>query len=1131
MVTVSGTGGEPTHHIVLYDGTTELGFVITDQGGDMDERTFRRFPFSDPAQPYVTEKQSSFGGGFGQHKFEDNRSAFWLADGVDTTKDRMVLAPQFHYADGGFEYSYQFLAGIDDPYEHAEILNADRYIATKFSPDTSMTGGCTAIKFFLGKTGTPPANLVVELRADSGGDPGSVLASASITPSEAVEEDGQWYHVALSYGSTLSSGSSYWICWQSSGGSETNHWHILRSDTIYTASKHSTNGSTWLTHEGDHYFRLEGVNTDAHYKFFEYKGQVYFVKSPDSTDSDTLWMNGWRGACDSNSGQLDNLKDSSNSDWASKITGQEVVEIVAGPASYNQEDYRPVNADDLGELANGTLPVTPDWLQTHGTGDDYVVTNSNWWQQITVYGSYALKKVSDIAVAAGMVFFCRNGNWRVLRHREYNQSGTWKDSGSGEWDTNPQLANFVEPVRDPVKGDFLWFGKNASESNNYRPEIARARVQSWDGADMNYMDITPLYPTRWVSGDASHIDVADVMNMDQLRVTVWVGKVLTVSLVDGGSDYEDGIQTLNLIDSGSSSDIGVYATVSVNASGGAVQSINSITAVGYDYTTGIKETSGGAGTDCTINITAVEGFTTGLMAYLDLTDPGWSAETKDIRYVDEIGIDVMYVNVEYKGNQAMAAGQLQLYLDDDLYAGSPFAQLSFPALKDRIYLGGPGERLSTSASLETTTGAEALASIGLALATAMPKSFSIYVYGNIRGFSETDVVTVGHRDGDDITGLNVYGDPEELWVFTESGIGSVANNRFKPVPIREMLVAHHPNNGRANEVHDVYLLFSWKGRLQRYFRQNQEDLGPEFPAGLKDIAGDVVDVVTYPGRIYAAIDGGYNSKSLILCHKGGAWHEVYTSFTGERIRELFIQSVPGKSDKLWASVGTGVMWFPISLNAVELEANTDYRYRPEGHLITSWVYTGDMELNKLFRSILIVADRASDADLQIDVKYQIDDPDSAWVDMTGTTLNASAIEYNFSDGTAGQSIQGNRVRLRISIHTHDATKTPVIRSVQYRMYKLPEVRYAWSWIAKASSISINLRGDEERSLGTQATVLAAMSKMDDWAQNMTQLTVETDIDSFNGRTVLCEPIPFQLLTIVSDEAIEEDVVQVTVNDI
>lgn len=1120
---IGGTGSDPTHHIVLFDGVTELGFVVTDQGGDLDERTFRRFPFADPTDPYVTEKQSSFGGGFGQHKFEDDRGKYWISEGVDTTKDRLVLAPQFHHGEGAFEQAAHFLTHSDDVFSWTTLSSVNSWLSTKFTTP-AVFGTTTYAKFWVRKTGTPN-DMYVRLYSDAAGVPNALLEIATVTPASIDGEHGQWVRILIS--ENLAVSTNYHIVWTSIYLNSVNKWEIGGNGTQIT-SKKSTSGSSWSNADNDYWFRIEAIQDTFIARFYDYKGQTYFVSEKDGVGTSEVWMNGWRGACDTNVADKSLVKDATNTDWLARITGDEVARIVAGRSSGERSDWRVVDLS-AGVLGNGALPVAPDWVITHSTRDDYIVTNTDYFQEIDQNARLTGGHVSDVAVAGGQVFFARNNNRNMVAHREFNKSGTWmSDDVDENWKVTGVYAQFIRPVYDPISGDSLWVGHNNREAGQYRPIVLKSEPMDWHEVGLNFKHLithTDEGSGAWTSSDQ---DVAVAENgHGRVQLTVTVNKVLTCSISAPGATYDNGSFEITLVDAGSSG----TAKLQVTVTAGAIASIDAYNARGYDYTLGVKTVTGLTGGDgnARIEITALDGFTTGQMAYANLYDVDIVAQDIDARNMTYIVMPLTYETVFVGWNQVFSNGTLTFDLHAGQGATSALVNIAIPGLST-------GEGLSIRAmsevSLDTLEGADSISSVSMTLATTQLKSFTITLLANFFFGKKFAPVEVGLVDGDNITGLQAYGDPETLWVFSEAGLGKVQNNRWMPVPLRELQVARHPNNGVGNEVHDVYLMFTWKGRLQRYFRQNLESLGPEFPAGLRDIAGDVVDVVTYPGRLYVAVDGGLNSSSLILCHKGGAWHEVFTSFTGERIRKLHIQSIPGKSDKLWASVGAGIMWFPITLSSDELPANTDYKFRPTGLLTTSWVYTEDMELNKLWRSVILVRNRANDADLTTTLYYQIDDEDNAWTKITNVDdLNASAKEYHFSDGSAGASVQGGRVRYRIEISTADVSKTPIVRSIQSRVYRLPEIRFAWSWIAKASSISINLRGDEERSLGTQTTVANALAKLDSWAATMAQLSVESNIAAFDARTVLCEPTPYQLLTIVSDEGIEEDVIQVAVNDI
>lgn len=1127
---LTGTGADPTHHIILGDGTTELGFVITDQGGDLDEKTFRRFPFATPNDPYVTEKQASFGGGFGQRDFEEDRTKYWLSNGVDTTKEKLVLGPHFQHAVGAWEEANQFLKHSDGVFSWTKLLTTESYLSMLFTTTEAWGTGPEYLKFWIRKTGTP-SDLTVGYWSDDGSDaPNAVIGGDTITAAEVVGEHGQWYRATLSQVG-LADATKYHVVFSSPSADASNYWEIGGNGTR-VAGKKSSDGSTWANSSEDYFYRLTGADSVDHIaKFYEYKGQLYFVSTHEDGSSSGLWMNGWRGACDANAGAYNHLKDATQTGWAS-LTGDEVAKIVAGPGSGEWADWRNVSSG-----ASGYAVVSPNWLTVHSVYDDYVITNSDNFYKIDAGSTFNQGRVTDLTIANGIVFMCRGQGRQMAAHREYNKDGAWVNDANGangdNWKLLNARADWAHPVYDQASGqDSLWLGFNSRAAGEYRPKVSQFNPKGWEELNLmtQYMPRHNALVTdsgHWTSSDA---DVAvGAVNQHIVYLHVTCSKVLTLSVTAGGTGYTVG-DTLTLVDSGSSGTATcTVASISGGGGTGPVTGVSAPVVAGYDYTLGVKATTGGTGADCTLEITALDGFTTGQLAYRNLYDEDGTALNLDWRNMDRMHIGTGYKLVTAGGAQILTNGDVELQIDDDANCLSPFATIDIAGITP----GGTGaESVTTGISLGSYEGADSISSLGMNLSVAQNKSFILYLGADWWVGYKYEPIDVGLVDGDNLTGLQNFGEPETLWVFTEAGLGYIQNNRFMPVPIRELKVARHPNNGLGNEVHDVYLMFTWKGRLQRYFRQNLEDLGPEFPKDMADIAGDIVSVVTYPGRMYVAVDGGTGGKSLILCHKGGAWHEVYTSFSGERIRELYIQSIPGKSDKLWASVGTSVIWFPITLDSAELPANSDYRYRPNGYLETSWIYTSSMELNKLFRSIIMVRNAANDSDLTTTVFYKIDDEDAAWTKITDIdSLNASAKEYNFSNGAAGASVQGNRLRVRIELSTAVTTKTPVVRSIQTRIYRLPEIRYSWSWLAKASSISINLRGDEERPLGVPLTVAAALVQLDTWAANMSQLVAETGIAAFNGRTVLCEPIPYQLLTIVNDEGIEEDVIQVSVNDI
>ncbi len=94
-----------------------------------------------------------------------------------------------------------------------------------------------------------------------------------------------------------------------------------------------------------------------------------------------------------------------------------------------------------------------------------------------------------------------------------------------------------------------------------------------------------------------------------------------------------------------------------------------------------------------------------------------------------------------------------------------------------------------------------------------------------------------------------------------------------------------------------------------------------------------------------------------------------------------------------------------------------------------------------------------------------------------------------------------------------------------------ETKFSYVWLCSLSTISINLRGDEERAVGSFATSQAAYDVLDSWASHLMPLSVESDIATIQNKLVVLQGIPAQLMMIVHDEKIQNQTMQITVDEI
>jgi hypothetical protein len=1113
---LSGTGADPTHHVILDDGFKSVGFVITDQQGDRDERTFRRFPHADPTQPYVTEKQASFGGGFGQATFEEDRSKYWRSEGVDTTKDTLVLGPSAHYADGAMTKAEDNLEYTSFAWEQVgHGLRA--WVGQPFTPTVQWTE-TTYLKLWVKRVGNPGA-LRIKTYTSVTNEPAVQKYTVDVDADDIItDQDGQWVRIAITDTETYSGGVEYWLVLTVADANANGQWFVGCKQAQHSGLK-SADGSSWSAASRGFFYRIYGNERTFTARWFDYKQQTYALLSMDTNDASELYMNGWRGACDSNSGNLNSLVDASSqgSNWAAKITGDEQVKIVAGNASVELDDFRQVSS-----AVNNDITVTPNWLITHNVNDEYVVTNSDYFQNIAVGSAGQLDgRANDVGVSNGMAYICKGGHRGLTFYEGYNRDGVWTD----RWATKHEFqADYVSAINDPILGEVLWLGHNTRSSGSYKPWLYLVQPTDYDNLTMKTQFVCSNFGSTaqheyWQSDVATYVNI---YSTPAAEIVVSCGAILSVGTNSTGANYQ--VNDILDVVFATSAGNGKVKVAAIDGSGAPTS--YTIQAEGYDYATGTFDTTGGSGdgnAQVVVNsITQPEG----LIAHIDLKDIDGNSRSVDMRYMKYMSVSIKYSTFQGGDIQsALSSTDMKLVLDS--VAGASETGFLLVSVPNMISGSVDDERKVFDLDLEQVSGAEKMKSIGLTM-TAQPKSYKITIQSNFQAWRDQQPIQVGQVAGDNITGIESFGDPETAWVFTESGFGQIKNNRFNPVPMREIKIARHANNGRGHTVSDVYLMFTWKGRLQRYYRQNIEDLGPDFPKGMQDISGEVVDVQSYPGRVYVAIDGGSTGKSMILCHKGGGWHEVFTSFSGERIRTLHVQPIEGYPDKLWASVGGDLMWFPIELNPADLPATSQYTYRPNGYLDTSWIYTSSRELDKIFRGVLMTMDRANDSDLNAILYYKIDDEDNAWAKIEGDPYSASTQEH-LINRTTGDT-QGSRIRFRIALETRDQTKTPAVRSTQARIYRIPEVKYQYSWISKLSTISINLRGDEERVAGQYKTVDDALMQLDHWAASLQLLTVRSDIAYINEHEVVLEPIPAQLLMIVHDENIEEQSIQVSVND-
>lgn len=321
------------------------------------------------------------------------------------------------------------------------------------------------------------------------------------------------------------------------------------------------------------------------------------------------------------------------------------------------------------------------------------------------------------------------------------------------------------------------------------------------------------------------------------------------------------------------------------------------------------------------------------------------------------------------------------------------------------------------------------------------------------------------------TNMIAYDEPVRPFVFKEDEFGSVLNDVYAAIPLGEMRSVRNENNGRAALQSGVYLYFSMlRGKIQRYYNQRLDDVGPDGGTGLPgERQGVISGMVGYPARYFAAIDAGASGYSTVMCSNADRWFETYRASQGERIRGMALQALPGSSvSRMWIACGNHLVYMPVSERPT---AQSDYRYAASGELITSWIYGQFRDLPKYWHSLKLFVDLPANTSVQAD--YQVDN-ETAWTALPSGFTTTPVTEVRLS---ATNSVVGKRIRFRFRLATSADGSTPKIKTAVIEAVTRVPVKRTWTF----SFLAENYNGTGLQFDGQPGNADTLLSVMEGWA--------------------------------------------------
>lgn len=1154
--------------------------------------------YSDLEMPYTPIVQHDWSGGRGLENFDRDHSRFYDSWRAYTLKEgEILLGGQETYTTGHRDLNETAFTDVT----WTALDEATRYLARKFSTSSAYTA--TYVYLWIRRIGTPTGTLTVGIYDDSGGDIGALKtgATATVTTTTITDKESVWHKFSI--GTPPALDGTYWIRIHDTADATTaNHWEVATNASTIGDTEESANGTAWTDPASvGLYFRITDGDDNFKAHFFEYRGGFYMAKNEDDNGAGKLYINGDRGACDT--GTSVQVNDSTKS-WTTNEWGGCIVKIVTGDASGDDPNWRYITANDSNTLTVSPAWKTTLTGGSEGFGSEYVILGSNKWTEVTGHGWS--DPIVDVAVADEVIYFVMGEDWTNASRYIYsyrggpNNSGVWVD----EWASEPQVlgASFLKVIRDPVDGLQLWLGRNECIEAGKRVSVQRMKVpawgeklaapvlidncyDAWDESTNADVESTTLAAGNSEIGGRRGIKIV----VNDLSATLGAGEVLATEVVRKyGTDAPLDIRHCKKVV------VSIMSTIDLAA--GDLQLLlddtancaDAVHSLNFPYLRANVQTSA----EMDLSISDADGseaiISLGLNYVTDKT-PNYTELIANGDFEDATGDNFddwtevagsgTITSDESVARDVISCKMVMTDASDDCYVHQavtvvPGEWYIFQgycygdATEDTQYsiydLTTPGDIVAKTNTGKTAASWQEFNKIWQAPADCISASIRCWAsdasgtvyWDDVRtvkaefqidildAFAVVDNEHIAVGDQTElITGLAAYGDPRTLWPFKEGSIWSVTNDIPTEIPIEELQSVSSRENGRASTINDVYLYFSLDGgRIERYYRDNLDDIGPTRDAGLPWVRrGNINDLITYPGMIIASVDGrakkvykgdpaGSTNKhySSVLAYRNGGWHELWRT-EWARIRGLYIQSVPGLDyDRLWINAGTDILWIPLSLNPWDNEK--EYPFTHESSVTSAWIYMQMQDVNKLFKSLKLVADRLSGTAQTVEVEYQVDDAtdSSTWnsVDDTDAPFNVSPTEeLDFSTDTP-PDVTGRRIRYRLRLLTTDNAKTPRVRATVLEAVARVAVKYQYDITFRATDESLDLEGDDD----DFTTVETLTATLDDWATANTPLWARFIFSPFDsvagtvtGRAVFIEPASLQPLYVVPDDQLETHV--------
>lgn len=486
----SATETKPTHHMTLSDGTTTVGLIAVNGQTEPDFNAIRREPFprstfrmnnsggplSEQKPPYGDFERTTWIGGMGEENAESDSTKYWFGKNVWTCVDgKLILAPRV--AQAKLPWTCENGRNFNTPGGASmSITSGYGTIAVKFTTTEAVT--VYGLRFY-GKVyiegGT---SITARIYTNSGDLPNTLVCGATIssTSISGTNKPDRSFTAVLSSSATLSATTTYWFVVDRGNSAST--VALYGSFTGAFTTKVANEVGTWVTSSQDVIFELitESISKG---KLFTYKEGQYCITKEGATVR--TYINGSRGACADNTGQLTKLitghLNGVDMAWTSDEWIGAIVKIIEGPG---KGEWRRITDNDA-----TTLTVSPAWNTIHTVASSFVIKYTTKWTEIT---GHTLTDFTDLCISnQDVIYVAQGGTNHIFYFRSYNNAGDWLDwASAGCRDVDDTCeGDLVAFAYDQKVGSVIWRAQNGAPA-----KVSKATAPAWSthltfGADIN----------------------------------------------------------------------------------------------------------------------------------------------------------------------------------------------------------------------------------------------------------------------------------------------------------------------------------------------------------------------------------------------------------------------------------------------------------------------------------------------------------------------------------------------------------------------------------------------------------------------------------------------------------------------